>query len=57
MPPGVRSQTPGGALLGSQDSTSNHVKPMPQLIGQCPVVQVSMGGQMVPYLLDTSSMV
>lgn len=30
---------------------------MPQLIGQCPVVQVSMGGKIVACLLDTGFMV
>ena len=30
---------------------------MPQLIGQCPVVHISMGGEVVPCLLDTGSMV
>lgn len=55
MPSGVGSQTPGGALLGSCYSSA--IDTLPQLVGQCPVVQISMGGKMVACLLDTGSMV
>lgn len=47
------SQTPEGEFSGS----SNQKKHPPELIGECPVVEVSMGGLTVPCLLDTGSMV
>ncbi len=40
--------------LGSNGSVDGI---LPQLIGQCPVVEVSFGGAKTPCLLDTGSMV
>ncbi len=40
--------------LGSNGSVDGI---LPQLIGQCPVVEVSFGGAKIPCLLDTGSMV
>lgn len=47
------SQIPGGGFSAS----NNQDKRPPELIGECPIVEVSMGGVTVPCLLDTVSMV
>lgn len=47
------SQTPGGGLSGSSDQDERP----PELIGECPIVEVNIGGLTVPCLLDTGSMV
>ena len=54
-PTELKSHSLGGAAMGSQAGFS--VLNVPKLISSCPHVDVSMGGVMVPSLVDTGSMV